>query len=65
MPLYFAILCLYSLLSDKNLAEILGFSHFSRHVVFDAGGDKFLNKRMEDYITVSVVTDMERWNTGT
>ncbi len=32
---------------------------FSRHVVFDAEGDKFRNKRIEDYITVSVVIDME------
>ena len=64
MPLYFAILCPFLLLSDRNLVAILRFRHFSRRVVFDAGGDKFRNKRMEDYITVSVVTDMERWNTG-
>lgn len=46
-----------SVATKRNLVEILGFRHFSRHVVFDAGGDKFRNKRMEDYITVSVVID--------
>ena len=43
--------------------ETLRFRHFSRHVVFDAEGDKFRNKRIEDYITVSVVIDMECGNT--
>ena len=42
--------------------EILRFRHFSRHVVFDAEGDKFRNKRIEDYITVSVVIDMKDGN---
>ena len=46
-----------------TLVEILRFRHFSRHVVFDAEGDKFRNKRIEDYITVSVVIDMECGNT--
>lgn len=32
-------------------------------MVFDAEGDKFRNKRIEDYITVSVVIDMEGGNT--
>ena len=32
-------------------------------MVFDAEGDKFRNKRTSDYITVSVVMDMERGNT--
>ena len=32
-------------------------------MVFDAEGDKFRNKRIEDYITVSVVIDMECGNT--
>lgn len=41
------------------------FQHFARHVVFDAEGDKLLNKRIEDYITVSVVIDMECGNTKT
>jgi len=34
-------------------------------VVFDAEGDKLRNKRIEDYITVSVVIDMECGNTKT
>ena len=50
-------------LLQRNLVEILRFRHFSRHVVFDAEGDKFRNKRIEDYITVSVVIDMECGNT--
>ena len=48
-----------SVATKRNLVEILRFRHFSRHVVFDAEGDKFRNKRIEDYITVSVVIDME------
>ena len=52
-----------ALLTRENLVEILRFRHFSRHVVFDAEGDKFRNKRIEDYITVSVVIDMECGNT--
>ncbi len=47
----------------RNLVEILRFRHFSRHVVFDSEGDKFRNKRIEDYITVSVVIDMGCGNT--
>lgn len=43
--------------------EIIRFTLFSRHVVFDGEGDKFRNKRIEDYITVSVVIDMECGNT--
>lgn len=50
-----------SVATKRNLVEILRFRHFSRHVVFDAEGDKFRNKRIEDYITVSVVIDMECW----
>lgn len=52
-----------SVATKRNLVEILRFRHFSRHVVFDAEGDKFRNKRIEDYITVSVVIDMECGNT--
>ena len=52
-----------SVAAKRNLVEILRFRHFSRHVVFDAEGDKFRNKRIEDYITVSVVIDMECGNT--
>ena len=48
-----------SVATKRNLVEILRFRYFSRHVVFDAEGDKFRNKRIEDYITVSVVIDME------
>ena len=47
---------------DRYL-EILRFSHSARHVVFDSEGDKFHNKRIEDYITISVVIDMECGNT--
>ena len=50
--------------TKRNLVEILAFKHFSRHVVFDAEGDKFRNKRIEDYITVLVVIDMECGNAG-
>ena len=52
-----------SVATKRNLVEILRFRHFSRHVVFDAEGDKFRNKRIEDYITVSVVIDMGCGNT--
>lgn len=52
-----------SVATKRNLVEILRFRYFSRHVVFDAEGDKFRNKRIEDYITVSVVIDMECGNT--
>ena len=52
-----------SVATKRNLVEILRFRHFSRHVVFDAEGDKYRNKRIEDYITVSVVIDMECGNT--
>lgn len=52
-----------SVATKRNLVEILRFRHFSRHVVFDSEGDKFRNKRIEDYITVSVVIDMECGNT--
>ena len=44
--------------TKRNLVEILRFRHFSRHVVFDAEGDKFRNKRTLDDITVSVVIDI-------
>ncbi len=37
--------------------------HFSCYVVFDAEGDKFRNKCIEDYITVSADVDMECGNT--
>ena len=43
--------------------EILRFTLFSRHVVFDGEGDKLRNKRIENHITVSVVIDMECGNT--
>ncbi len=49
----------------RKLVEILCFQYFARHVVFDAEGDKLRNKRIEDYITVSVVIDMECGNTKT
>ena len=52
-----------SVATKRNLVEILRFRHFSRHVVFDSEGDKFRNKRIEDYITVSVVIDMGCGNT--
>lgn len=48
-----------SVATKRNLVEILRFRHFSRHVVFDAEGDKFRNKRTRDYITVSVVIVQE------
>ncbi len=43
--------------------EIIRFTLFSRHVVFDGEGDKLHNKRIENHITVSVVIDMECGNT--
>ena len=49
--------------TKRSLIEILRFRHFSRHLVFDIEGDKFRNKRIEDYSTV-VVIDMECGNTG-
>ena len=52
-----------SFATKRNLVEIIRFTLFSRHVVFDGEGDKFRNKRIEDYITVSVVIDMECGNT--
>ena len=48
-----------SFATKRNLVEIIRFTLFSRHVVFDCEGDKFRNKRIEDYITVSVAIDME------
>ena len=52
-----------SFATKRNLVEILRFTLFSRHVVFDGEGDKLRNKRIEDHITVSVVIDMECGNT--
>ena len=52
-----------SVATKRNLVEILKFQHFYRHVVFDAEGDKLRNKRIEDYIMVSVVIDIECGNT--
>ncbi|RAW50415.1 hypothetical protein C4N25_05285 [Faecalibacterium prausnitzii] len=52
-----------SFASKRNLVEILRFTLFSRHVVFDGEGDKLRNKRIENHITVSVVIDMECGNT--
>ena len=43
--------------------EILRFRHFSRHIVFNAESDKFRNKSIKDYITVSVVIDIGCGNT--
>ena len=53
----------YCIATKRKLVEILCFQHFARHVVFDAEGNKRRNKRIEDYITVSVVIDMECGNT--
>ena len=55
----------YCVATKRKLVEILRFQHFARHVVFDAEGDKLRNKRIENYITVSVVIDMECGNTKT
>ena len=61
--------CLYGACGDnsvatkRNLVEILGFRHFSRHAVFDAEGDKFGIKRIEGYNTASEAADMEHGNT--
>ena len=55
----------YCVATKRKLVEILCFQYFARHVVFDAEGDKLRNKRIEDYITVSVVIDMECGNTKT
>ena len=52
-----------SVAAKRNLVEILGFRHFSCHVVFDTEDDRFRNKRIEDYITVLVGIDMECGNT--
>ena len=52
-----------SFAAKRNLVEILRFTLFSRHVVFDGEGDKLRNKRIENHITVSVVIDMECGNT--
>ena len=52
-----------SFATKRNLVEILRFTLFSRHVVFDGEGDKLRNKRIENHITVSVVIDMECGNT--
>ena len=48
-----------SFATKRNLVEIIRFTLFSRHVVFDGEG----NKRIENHITVSVVIDMECGNT--
>ena len=52
-----------SFATKRNLVEILRFTLFSRHFVFDGEGDKLRNKRIENHITVSVVIDMECGNT--
>ena len=52
-----------SFATKRNLVEIIRFTLFSRHVVFDGEGDKLRNKRIENHITVSVVIDMECGNT--
>ena len=52
-----------SFATKRTLAEILRFTLFSRHVVFNGEGDKLRNKRIEKAITVSVVIDMECGNT--
>jgi len=43
--------------------EIVRFQHFAPHVVFSTGGDKYRNKCINKYITVSVVIDMVCGNT--
>ena len=53
----------YSVATKRKLVEILKFRHFAPHVVFDAEGGKYRNKRIENYITVSVVIDLECGNT--
>ena len=53
----------YSVATKRKLVEILKFRHFAPHVVFDAEGDKYRNKRTRNYITVSVVIDLECGNT--
>ncbi len=50
--------------TKRNLVEILRFRHFAPHVEFDAEGDKFRNKRIENDISVSVVIDMGCGNTN-
>ena len=52
-----------SVAAKRKLVKILKFRHFAPHVVFDAEGDKYRNKRIENYITVSVVIDLECGNT--
>lgn len=43
-----------SVATKRNLVEILRFRHFSRHVVFDAEGDKFRNKRLSAWYKITV-----------
>ena len=54
----------YSVATKRKLVEILKFRHFAPHVVFDAEGDKYRNKRTRNYITVSVVINLECGNTN-
>ena len=53
----------YSVATKRKLVEILKFRHFAPHVVFDAEGDKYRNKRTRNYITVLVVIDLKCGNT--
>lgn len=49
--------------TKRNLMEIPGFQHFAPYVGFNTEGDKYRNKRINKYITVSVVIDMVYENT--
>ena len=39
-----------SFATKRNLVEIIRFTLFSRHVVFDGEGDKLRNKRIENLV---------------
>ena len=49
--------------TTNKFVEILCFKHFVKHFVFNEYGDKYRNKSLKDYITVSVVVDMGCGNT--
>ena len=48
-----------SVATTKQRVKILYFKHFYKHNVFTGEGDKIRNKEIKDYISVSVVIDME------
>ena len=45
--------------TKTNYVEILDFKHFHKYIAFTDKGEKMRNKKIKDYINVSVLVDIE------